>query len=204
MRAPDVVNAAAAGFWKSCSTPAAPIAMMAAAIQETAKMRMFVTRSGRYVNDYEPARVEIKPKLLTPKRSIGCPEGRPRGRVAAYFPRRSFDASFGKKSVECEFDHGESASIPLRHRACPGRKRPHTDGGRDERILRDIRHRSHRGDPRRQRYLASLAVWDGRFPVAKMENHRGYRPFSWWPCRSVSRCTQRTSRSRPPGHNRGP
>jgi hypothetical protein len=47
MRTPDVVNATAAGSRNSFNTMAAPIAMAAAAIQETIKTRIFVVLSER-------------------------------------------------------------------------------------------------------------------------------------------------------------
>jgi hypothetical protein len=93
MRAPDVVNATATGFWNCCSTTAAPIAMTAAAMQETVKMRIFVTRSGRRVDDYGPAGAEIKRSVAM----VVLMDG-PEGAVAAYFPRRLFDSSYMRLS----------------------------------------------------------------------------------------------------------
>src|ERR1700730_6678091 len=119
MRAADVVNATATGSWKWCSSMAAAIAMPAAAIQETAKMRMFVTRSGIRVDDYGPGGAEIKPSVAMVSVAMVVLMDGPEGAVAAYFARRPFDSScmrFSKKlSRVCEFDHCESASIALRH-----------------------------------------------------------------------------------------
>jgi len=47
MRAADVVNATVTGFWNWYSTTAAPVAMIAATMQEMVKTRMFVTLSER-------------------------------------------------------------------------------------------------------------------------------------------------------------
>ena len=60
MRTPDVVKATAAGFWSSCRTTAAPIAIAAATMQETMKIRMFVMLSKGQANHYGPARAGIK------------------------------------------------------------------------------------------------------------------------------------------------